>query len=815
MVQQGKEEYLSKISLKDFLYQDIFRRSPTPQAICRPDGTIISLNLAYANILNQTIETAVDLNISYFIPRNSWHREQALWTTLNEPTQVINYQTIYSIDHQQLINLDISGILIKTELGNLILLTVNNIEYTSSSDYATSYITKFTGSSKNEIRSTNFANIAIESLSSIIFYLNSDGQIIYANNAACERLGYSLSEICLLSVFDIDATFPPTNQTETWAKHWQDLKSHKSMVIESHHHTKSGEIFPVEIIANYLEFEQEEYNFVQVKDISNHVENETILKTQVRHKLLQDGELNKKNQQLQQEITERLEIEGQLRYSQELLRNLNEELEIRVKERTFKLIESQQLLQLVIDTVPQCIFWKDQNLVYAGCNLKFAELVGFESPEEIYGKTDLELLWSDRNAYLLLRSDHLVMELDFPELMTLEPQSLTCGAEVWLESHKVPLYDLGGDTIGVLGTFQDITKHKQSEESLKKLNLKLQQAIIKADAANQAKSDFLAHMSHELRTPLNGVLGYAQILLQNSQATDKEKKIFRTIEQCGSHLLTLINDILDLSKIEAGKMELLFSDFHLAQFLHDIVEICRISAEKKQIAFSFALPQTIPEIVNGDEKRLRQVLINLLGNAIKFTNQGEVTLSVTKIDQECSIENPARSQIKLRFDVSDTGIGIEPTQLQKIFQAFEQVGDRQNQAKGTGLGLAITRELLELMSSQLMVSSELNVGSTFWFELSLAAVSPDNVAYEPETALTTKLQTQKQLSLSVALISPPHQEIEILYNLALLGNMKKIRQRANHIKLLDQKYTPFADKLEELAQGFQEKAIMNLIEQYL
>lgn len=791
---------------QDFPYQDIFRRSPIPQALYKLDGTIVETNLTYDAILNQAIDFTLDTNIKQFISSNNWQQELAICNGFKNQIKPINYQAVYSLSNNQINCLNISAIPIKVNHNNLVLLSINNIEQHRASD---SCLTN----SRQKIM--EFAGFAIESLSIIIFYLNDSGQIIYANPAACKRFGYSLAEIYLLSVFDIDVTFSQKTQPKIWAQYWQDIKLRKSVVFESRNRTKEGEIFPVEVVANYLEFEQKEYNFVQVRDISIRVETEAVLKTKIERELLQTSDLNKKNRQLEEEITERLAIEEKLRCSQELLQNLNQELEIRVKERTFKLIESQQLLQLVIDTVPQCIFWKEQNLVYAGCNLKFAELVGFESPEEIYGKTDCDLLWSDANAYSLLRSDHIVMDLDFPELMALQPQLLACGEEIWLESHKVPLYDLSGDTIGILGTFQDITKHKQSEESLKKLNLKLQQAIIKADGANQAKSDFLANMSHELRTPLNGVLGYAQILLDNSSATDKEKKIYRTIEQCGSHLLTLINDVLDLSKIEAGKMELLLSDFHLAQFLRNIVEMCRISAEKKQIAFSFNLPKTIPEIVSGDEKRLRQILINLLGNAIKFTNRGQVALNVTEIAHTREIDNPNYAKIKLRFEVMDTGIGIEPQQLQTIFKAFEQVGDRNNQADGTGLGLAITKQLLELMDSQLHVSSELNVGSTFWFELSLFVVSQSHVEFEPEKTNSAKLLAEKQSSLSVAVISPPPEEIENLYQLALLGSMKKIRHRAKYLKSLDQKYAPLADKLDQLAQGFEEKAIVNLIEQYI
>ncbi|MEM7758051.1 MAG: PAS domain S-box protein [Cyanobacteria bacterium P01_A01_bin.40] len=808
MVQEGIKDSSSKLDITDFLYHDLFDKSPIPQAICKMNGAIVELNLAYARLLHQTAESDLNLNLSNFVTDNDWQREQAIWNSLNAQ-DLFDYRTTYLLPNNQVSKMSISAIGLEVTNEKLIFLTVNSSEEQK--------ITSSFGDRPNNSQANNweFSSLAQESLSTIILCLDVNGQIIYANQAACSRLGYSLAEIYTLSVFDIDATFSPTTQIEIWSQHWQDLKQRQSVVIESRHCTKTGAIFPVEVTANYWEFEQQAYNFVQVKDISDRIENEKILQGQIERELLQTSALNHKNYRLQQEIHERLQIEEQLRQSQKLLQKLNEELEQRVTERTCKLMESQQLLQLVIDTVPQCIFWKDQNFVYAGCNLKFAELVGFECPEAIYGKTDLDLFWSDRNAYSLLRSDHIVMDLDFPELMALEPETLACGREVWLESHKVPLYDLDGNTIGLLGTFQDITKHKQAEESLKKLNLKLQQAITKADAANQAKSDFLANMSHELRTPLNGILGYAQVLQQNSAATSKEHQIFRTIEQCGSHLLMLINDILDLSKIEAGKMELLCNDFHFANFLHNIGEMCRLSAEAKLINFGFDLPETIPEIVRGDDKRLRQVLINLLGNAIKFTDCGEVSLKVTEIAPLTHSNDSRLPQIKLRFEVMDTGAGIDHQQLQIIFQAFEQVGDRHNQAEGTGLGLAISRQLLALMNSELHVSSEVNLGSTFWFELSLLVVSSSHVQCKSETTVTVPPLNPAPSNLAVSVTAPPPEELEILYELAMLGSMKKIRQRAKYLKSLDQKYALLADKLDQLAQGFQEKAIVNLIEQYI
>lgn len=235
-----------------------------------------------------------------------------------------------------------------------------------------------------------------------------------------------------------------------------------------------------------------------------------------------------------------------------------------------------------------------------------------------------------------------------------------------------------------------------------------------ADAANHAKSEFLANMSHELRTPLNGILGYAQILQRSPAIAAKEQEGVRTIYQCGSHLLTLINDILDLAKIEARKLELSPAEFHLPSFLTGIAEICRVRAVEKGIEFHLRLSDNLPIAIIADEKRLRQVLLNLLGNAIKFTDQGQVTLSVQTIDS-LPMESPITAL--LRFQVEDTGIGMRGEQLQKIFLPFEQVGDSARKSEGTGLGLAISQRIINLMGSNLQVQSQPDEGSIFAIDL--------------------------------------------------------------------------------------------------
>jgi len=468
-------------------------------------------------------------------------------------------------------------------------------------------------------------------------------------------------------------------------------------------------------------------------------------------------------------------------------------------------------------------------------------------------------------------------------------------------------------------------------------------ALAEAVALARQRSNFLAQMSHELRTPLNAIIGYAHLLgRERQQLTERQSSGLETIHESGQHLLTLINDILDLARVEAGKMSLHPAAVNLGMFLHVLANIMRVKAEEKGLAFSHELAPGLPPTVTIDETRLRQVLLNLLGNAVKFTDGGGVSLRVLPASPHDVPEDQATAH--LRFEVADTGIGMSAQQLGRIFQPFEQVTTAQRREGGTGLGLAISQQLVHLMGGNIDVVSEPGKGSTFWFEIAVpvatggpVAVAPQQtpVAYEGErkrllvvddvpqnramlldllqdagfivAAATNGLEclvlldsfkpdlilmdvmmpvmdgneTTRQirrmpgwggipiiavtastgaeaehksreagvdafvakpvdhdallrtigqlLSLKwiteqpaptaegdeeTHLVAPPAEEIEGLWQLTQIGNMRKIREQAAYLQGLDPAYGPFATRLDTLAQGYHSKQLAAFVARF-
>ena len=464
------------------------------------------------------------------------------------------------------------------------------------------------------------------------------------------------------------------------------------------------------------------------------------------------------------------------------------------------LAQSEGRLNQILEAMPVGVYVYDINRQVIYANHTSKNLLGIDALPEAETEQLAEayhLYQSGKNQLYPGESLPIIRSLKGEKVRIEDIEIRLPDRTVPLEVYSTPLFDESGKIIAAIATSFDISDRKKAEKILadynhtletqvtertaelvqtnakleqeicdrKQAEIALQHAKEAAEAANRAKSVFLANMSHELRTPLNGILGYAQILQWDEDCTPAQKDGVDIIYQCSEHLLTLIEDVLDISKIEAEKLELYPKQFDFTSFLTGLTEIFHLKAKEKSIVFTYFTIQPIPSVITADEKRLRQVLMNLLSNAIKFTNSGSVTFTVRLVgdlaaddaadgilvadgigdgaadvidkvsvggNSERETNNPsvatsvtsvtksvAKSAAKIRFQVEDTGMGIAPEDLDKIFLPFEQVGDNSRHTEGTGLGLSITQKLISLMGSEIFVESVPKVGSKFWFDLDL------------------------------------------------------------------------------------------------
>lgn len=387
--------------------------------------------------------------------------------------------------------------------------------------------------------------------------------------------------------------------------------------------------------------------------------------------------------------------------------------------------ESEERYRSVVTAMTEGIVLQNANGVIDTCNKSAERILGLNS-QQMMGKTSVDPHWraikedgspfpgEEHPAMVTLRTGEpcvdVVMGVHKPD------DSLT-----WISINSQPLYK-SGDSLpyAVVTSFFDITERKQAEEALQK-------ALAAAQAASISKSRFLSHMSHELRTPLNAILGFSQVMAKSDTLSAEQKEQLKIINRSGEHLLNLINDILSMSKIEAGQITLSENCFDFYQLLEDLEQMLRFKAASKGLQLVFERSANVPRYIEADESKLRQILINLLGNAVKFTNEGSIYLRI-------KLESETQNNSLIIFEIEDTGAGIAAEEIPTVFDPFVQSETGRKSMQGTGLGLPISRQFVRLMGGDITIKSQLGKGTIFTFDVQVKEVA----AIQEKSSLTTK-----------------------------------------------------------------------------
>ncbi len=628
-----------------------------------------------------------------------------------------------------------------------------------------------------------FRAIFEQAVDSIVLVDAETGALVEFNDRAHKNLGYTRAEFQNLKIFDFEVNESP----EDVAQHIEHSIKNGSDIFETRHRTKNGTVQDVLVSTRLITLQGKNFTSSVWRDITERKKAaEALRKSEEKYRSIFETmangfavlevvydtngrafdcryvELNPAHETLTGlktedilgrtlkeciphtqhtliETYERVDKTGQHEHFETYVEGLQRWFNVFVyrsqpgfvtaifenitdrKQAEEELREAELRFRTVADFTYDWEYWENPDGTMRYLSPAFKRITGYEIEHCMKNPLFLHniLVAEDREVW----TEHRAKAFEKPGEHEVQFRIRRRDGEVrWIEHACRPVVDESGNFLGYRASNRDINERKRVEEAL-------QQAKEVAETANRAKSEFLANMSHELRTPLNGILGYTQILVRDNDLTASQQERINIIQRSGEHLLTLINDMLDLAKIEAGKLEITRTEFQFHEFIKTIADMIRIRTSQKGIAFTCELAPGLPATVCSDEIRLRQILLNLLGNAVTFTEHGSVTLRVSRVACHVSSEATHHSSlITLHFSIQDTGIGIPPERAADVFLPFEQMGTGQFHSKGTGLGLTISQRLASMMDSRIQVRSSVGQGSTFWFEVALSDVGQPTVS---------------------------------------------------------------------------------------
>lgn len=728
------------------------------------DGIILSWNKAAEKIFGYKAEEIIGLSIGILIPSNLICEELYILETIRQGEKIENYETVRVRKDGQLIHISSTISPLKDTTGRIVGASVikRDISDRKRAERDRQQIESALRNSEKQFRH------AFEDASIGMAILSLDGHWLRVNPALCQIVGYSSEELLTLTFQDI--TYPEDLEEDLNNRRKLLAGTMSTYQREKRYFHKQGHIVWIRLNGSVVQDEQGNplHIIAQIQDITARKEAQktlelqsiimnnmaggvclvkasdlTIVYTNPKFDAMfgyTDGELAGQSvgvinyvdtqvtpDETVEDVVTQLDRDGEAKYEVYNKKKDGTLFWCRVHTSRFEHPEYGTVYVAVQEDVTE--LKQAENALQTATNrlnflLNYSPVVIFSSkPDGDYGATFVsenikDVMGYETKAFLEesgfwmnhLHPDEVEQVLNgltnlFTDNFYVQEFRLlhSDGNYRWILEQVKLIRDRAGKPVEILGYLIDISDRKYAE-------LELRQAKEAAEAANQAKSVFLSNMSHELRTPLNSILGFTQLMSDDSALTPSLQERLQIVNRSGKHLLDLINDILDLSKIESGRMTINPSDFELTSLLTSIEEMLQIKVQYKEFQLIFELEPELPKFVRTDQKKLYQVLVNLLSNAIKFTKQGSITLRVRAEPRE-------KTSCHLCFEVEDTGVGIAPTEIDSLFKVFVQTQAGNNLSQGTGLGLAISQKLIQLMGGQIEVKSTLNRGSTFFFEI--------------------------------------------------------------------------------------------------